>query len=79
MTILDRLSGHYIFTFHFSIKDLQLETTLWNHHDHVTKTSNFYLEQIILITLTIMIEYPTFDDDHDHDIYSAHVNDDSDD
>ena len=70
---------HYIFTFHFSIKDLQSETTLWNHHDHVAKTSNFYLEQIILITLTIMIEYPTFDDDHDHDMYSAHVNDDSDD
>ena len=52
---------------------------LWNHHDHVAKTSNFYLVQIILITLTIMIEYPTFDDDHDHDMYSAHVNDDSDD
>ena len=32
---------HYIFTFHFSIKDLQLETTLWNHHDHVAKTYIF--------------------------------------
>ena len=58
MTSLDRLSGHYIFTFHFSIKDLQLETSLWTHQDHIDNQDHL---------------------PDDHDMYSAHVNDDSDD